>query len=344
MNGLLLSKLNEYNYLKEVDFMTNNKKTSILAIYEILKKYSDKDHCLKQKEIIALLNDKYGLSIDRRTLYSNMKYLTEFGYEISKYNEGNGGYYLKHRNLKSEEVFFLCNILYSSTGIPIDKSLELSKKLLNQLSIYEKEKFLRHNFRINNINNYSDDYFLNISKVIEAIESKNLISFITYRNVVDKNLSVRKISKTVLVCPLAISYYRERVFIITCDKNGSNLKNYLLANTKDLIVIDEKYSEDIIPENELEEYRNSISLKKDLKIKSRLKCDIILLDNLIEYFKTDFEIIDYDDNFVEVIIEATEKDIIELVLHFSDKIELVEPGNLRTRVKNILTGSLEKYL
>jgi predicted DNA-binding transcriptional regulator YafY len=323
--------------------MTNNKKTSILAIYEILKKYSDKDHCLKQKEIIAILNKDYDIDIDRRTLYSNMNYLTEFGYDISKYHEGNVGYYLKHRNFKSDEIYFLCNILYASTGIPAKEGIDLSNKLLNQLSVYEREKFNKYNLRINNIKTYNKEYFFSISKIIDAIESRSLVSFTTYRNVINKNLVIRKISKKSLVCPLSIVYHRERIFLITCDKNGSNLNNYRLSSIKDMEVIGEVYNKKIINEENLKKYKTSISFTNNSSTKARLKCNINLLDKLIEYFDDNFDIIDFDDHYVEVVIKSTEKNIIELVLHFVYDIELVEPGYLRLKIKNILLESLKNY-
>ena len=85
------------------------KKQSLLALIEILKKYSDENNLLSIKDIQTYLISEYDIELDRRTLYTSMELLRDFGYEISEYN-GNG-YYLIERQFEKAEILLLCNAI-----------------------------------------------------------------------------------------------------------------------------------------------------------------------------------------------------------------------------------------
>ena len=63
-------------------YAAQSKKLLILDILEILRKYSDEDHRLSQKEIIQYLKTEYGMTADRKAVKRNLTDLMEFGMEI----------------------------------------------------------------------------------------------------------------------------------------------------------------------------------------------------------------------------------------------------------------------
>ena len=62
------------------------KKLLIINILDILKKYTDEDHRLSQKEVVDILKTEYNMSVDRKTVKRNLMNLIDFGYEI-EYSE-----------------------------------------------------------------------------------------------------------------------------------------------------------------------------------------------------------------------------------------------------------------
>ena len=58
------------------------KKMLIINILEILKKYTDADHRLSQKEIADILAKNYNMEVDRKAVKRNLVNLAEFGYNI----------------------------------------------------------------------------------------------------------------------------------------------------------------------------------------------------------------------------------------------------------------------
>ena len=53
----------------------SEKKEIPLALLEIMTRYTDADHILNSKSVRRILNDEYGLSMERRTMYANFDVL-----------------------------------------------------------------------------------------------------------------------------------------------------------------------------------------------------------------------------------------------------------------------------
>jgi len=75
-------------------------KANAICLLEVLKEYSDAEHILPMREIIAKMQSLYGIKIDRRTVYGAVALLIELGYDISIYEDNGVGYYLRSRELE----------------------------------------------------------------------------------------------------------------------------------------------------------------------------------------------------------------------------------------------------
>ena len=82
-------------------------KANTICLLKVLEEYSDGDNILKISEIIHKMQHDYGLSVDRRTVYSCVAVLSEMGYDISVPDENGQGYYLASREFDVSEVRLL---------------------------------------------------------------------------------------------------------------------------------------------------------------------------------------------------------------------------------------------
>jgi|GEM_PF-5889978 len=62
------------------------KKTLILNILDILRRYSDENHRLSQKDIVDILRTEYDMTVERKVIRRNILDLMDCGYEI-EYSE-----------------------------------------------------------------------------------------------------------------------------------------------------------------------------------------------------------------------------------------------------------------
>lgn len=58
------------------------KKLLIMNILDILRRYTDADHRLRQKDIVDILKNEYGMETDRKSIRRNILNLMDCGYDI----------------------------------------------------------------------------------------------------------------------------------------------------------------------------------------------------------------------------------------------------------------------
>ena len=76
--------------------MADNKKELPLALLEILRESTDENNILSTKELTTLLEKRYDLTLERRTLYANIELLKKYGSKISTWQENYTGYYVNY--------------------------------------------------------------------------------------------------------------------------------------------------------------------------------------------------------------------------------------------------------
>lgn len=63
-------------------YLVDGKKMMNICILEILKKYTDAEHTMDQKDIVKKLETEYGMKVDRKSVKSNLMNLLDFGYSL----------------------------------------------------------------------------------------------------------------------------------------------------------------------------------------------------------------------------------------------------------------------
>lgn len=122
----------------------------IMNILEILKKHSDENHRLNQKDIIDLLDSEYKMKVDRKAVKRNLMNLLDFGYELEytetprKNKKGEeeiiySDWYLV-RDFTDAELRLLIDSLLFSKHIPYSQCKELIEKLERLSNKYFKAK------------------------------------------------------------------------------------------------------------------------------------------------------------------------------------------------------------
>ena len=115
------------------------KKMLIMNILDILRKYTDEDHRLSQREIMEILESEYDMKAERKSVKRNLMNLIDWGYNI-EYSESvrvnkNGeeeilytDWYLE-RDFSDAELRLLIDSLLFSKHIPYSQCKELIEKI-----------------------------------------------------------------------------------------------------------------------------------------------------------------------------------------------------------------------
>ena len=122
---------------------SDNQKLKILYILDYLQKNSHQDHPVRASELAKML-EGHGILCDRKTIYSDIAALQDFGIDILIYRGKNGGYYIGERQFQLPELKLLIGAVQSSRFLTEEKSLELIDKLCRLCSQEEAEQVRRN--------------------------------------------------------------------------------------------------------------------------------------------------------------------------------------------------------
>ena len=117
--------------------MSQGKRLTAHYIYNVLAKYSDENHPLLQEQIKEYLIKEYDCDIDRKTIHTIINSLIDFDIDIVELPKRKG-VYLHERLFDKSQITFLIDAVFSSKSIPGKRAVELTEKLTNTLSIYER--------------------------------------------------------------------------------------------------------------------------------------------------------------------------------------------------------------
>ena len=158
------------------------KKMALINILDILKRYSDENHKLSQKQIADILKNEYNTTVERKTIKRNIQTLIDFGYDI-EYTETmrcirnkNGekeessvfsDFYLV-REFTDSELRLLIDSLMFNRYLPINQC----KEMINKIEGLSNEYFKSRVGHVTNLSDYmprNNQVFYTLEILDEAI-------------------------------------------------------------------------------------------------------------------------------------------------------------------------------
>ena len=121
---------------------SSHSKKKLLALMKILTTYTAEKHPMTVKQIIAELK-KYGIDAERKSIYTDINILCEFGIDIICDRSRVNKYYVASREFELPELKLLVDAVQCSKFITPKKSKELIKKIERLTSIHEAKELHR---------------------------------------------------------------------------------------------------------------------------------------------------------------------------------------------------------
>jgi len=202
----------------------NNKKR-ILCLMEILLHQTDEDHILNASDLAEILKNKYGIEADRRTIYTEVAVLQDFGLDVVQVRGKTKGYYIGSRDFEFAEVKLLVDTVQSSKFITEKKSRELIGKL-EQLCSESQAKQLNPQVVVTNRpKTENETIYYNVDRIHTAISGNRQISF----QYLDWNMRkelVPRVNSLRKVSPWALIWQDENYYLAAYDSGDGHMKHY----------------------------------------------------------------------------------------------------------------------
>lgn len=219
---------------------TYNQKMKLLHILRILSEKTDENHYLTAAKLIEEL-DKEGIKAERKSIYSDIEELVEYGYDIIHVKSRvNGGYYMGNRDFELAELKLLVDAVQSSKFITMKKSEELIKKLEKLTSVYEAKSLQRQVYVTNRIKTDNESIYYNVDDIHNAILNNKKIRFQYMDWSITKELKPRKNGQWYEVSPYALVWAEERYYLVGYSANDKEIRHYRVDKIGKLEISSEK--------------------------------------------------------------------------------------------------------
>ncbi|MCR5254352.1 MAG: WYL domain-containing protein [Acetatifactor sp.] len=217
---------------------SENQKKKILYILDILSRESDEKHPIKTKDLIEKLKSK-GVEAERKSIYTDIDTLIEFGADIKKLSsrEG-GGCYLASGKFELAELKLLVDVVQSSKFITEKKSRELIHKLENMTSLYNAGALQRDVLVSGRVKTENESIYKNIDSIHNAIRENHEISF-EYMDWNIKKELVRRDDKIRVVSPWNLIYVDENYYLAAYDDVSGMIRHYRVDKMGNVKVLSE---------------------------------------------------------------------------------------------------------
>lgn len=213
-----------------------NQKQKLFRLFEILMNETDEAHPLTMAEIIGRLED-YGISAERKSIYSDFAALEELGYPVSRNSARATGYYMEERPFELAELKMLVDAVQSSRFITARKSKELIAKL-GKFAGGSSDELSRQVYVEDRVKTGNNATIYSIDAIHTAINGNNRLSFKYFEYDGAKNKVFRHDGKRYGVSPCGLIWSEENYYLVAYEEESGLIKNFRVDKMSDVRVED----------------------------------------------------------------------------------------------------------
>lgn len=344
------------------------KKMLILNILEILKKYTDIEHPMTQKQIIDCLERDYGMTADRKAVRRNLSRLMETGYPVCIKSEKQRSFtdaetgetettdvcsdiYYEHEFDDSELRLLIDGLLFSR-HIPYSQC----KTLVEKLEGLSNERFRSHMKHVSALpDNMPDNrqLFYTIGILDDAISAGKQVELTYCGYGTDKKLHPHLDAggnpRRLTVNPYQIAAVNGRYYLICNQDRYDDVANYRVDRIADIVLKDTP----VKPKREVKGLKNGLDLPKHMaehlymfpgeSVSVLFRAKRYLLNDIIDWFGRDITFENETEETVDVRVRVNRTAMAMWAMQYALHTEILEPADLREEIKEDLRKAMKQY-
>ena len=321
---------------------SDNQKLKILYIYEYLMKYSNENHPVKAAELIEML-EKKDISCDRKTIYSDIRALQDYGLDIEIQPGRNGGYFVASRIFELPELKLLIDAVQSSRYLTEKKSRELIGKLCAQCN-EEDARFVRRNvFVSGRVKSMNESIYYNVDTIQEAIGENKQITFRYFDWDMKGQRAYRE--KAYAASPYGLLQDNENCYLLAYSQRHG-VTSYRVDRMANITLLEEKRLPcPELADTNLQQHANRMfQMFAGEMADVKMRFHKTLLNVVIDRFGKETMLIpDGDDWFNFTVNVAVSPMFLSWVIGFGSKAKILYPESVAEQCKALCREALTQY-
>ena len=319
-----------------------DQKLKILYILDYLQKNSHENKPVRAGELIEMLSHKE-IRCDRKTVYSDIATLQQFGIDIISVPGKNGGYYIASRNFQLPELKLLIDAVQSSRYLTEAKSRELIEKLCDQCNEHEAGLLKRNVFVSGRVKSMNETIYYNVNDIQEAIAQNRQITFRYYDWDINGKRKYRE--KDYLASPYGLCQDNENCYLLGYSQRHG-ITSYRVDRMVDVRLTEDKRipCPDLTGKAFTEHANKLFQMFAGDALDVKLRFHNSLLNVVIDRFGRDTMLIpDGEDHFNFTVKVAVSPMFLSWVIGFGDKAQILYPQSVIEECKELCRQATSRY-
>ena len=322
---------------------SENQKLKIFYILDYLQRNSHQDHPVRTSELISMLKTQHDISCDRKTVYSDIAALQDYGVDIISVPGKNGGYYIASRNFELPELKLLIDAVQSSRFLTEKKSRELIEKLCSQCSVYDARLMRRDVLVSGRVRSMNESIYYNVDAVQEAIARNRQITFRYFDWGLDGKRKYR--DRSYQASPYGLCQDNENCYLLA-HSSRHGVTSYRLDRMSHIHLTEEARTP--CPEltgKALTEYAGRLfQMFSGEQTAVKLRFERSLINVVVDRFGRDVILIpDGETHFTFTVNVAVSPMFLSWVIGFGDKAKILYPQSVADACKQLCLQAMAQY-
>ena len=319
------------------------KKLALLRVLQILWEDSDIDHPLHQGRIAELLENRYGIVVERKAIGRNLSLLREAGFEVE--NDG-AGFDLNSRLFEDSELQLLIDSVLASQHI----SVPHSKELIEKICLLSNRYFPRHVGNIHSVEEWSKTenktLFYHIELIDEAIETGKMVEYDYNKYGIDRKLHKSSFQR---ISPYQLILHNQRYYLMGYSKYWGHMVYHRMDRITNMVISDRA----AVPIRAVEGFADGIPyedfstampyLFSDQPQMVEFIAEDYITDQIIDWFGKEIRIQPEGEGKIKVTLRVSQKAMEFWAMQYAKYVTITAPQTLADQILNNLVEAAERY-
>lgn len=324
---------------------SEKQKQKLLHIMQLLMEKTDENHIVTTQEIIDYLALQ-GIAAERKSIYTDIDTLIDFGMDIVKVKERPAGYQLVSRQFELAELKLLVDAVQSSKFITSKKSRELIGKLETLCSKREARQLHRQVVVTNRTKAVNENIYYNVDQIYYAIAENVKIRFIYFDWNVKKEMELRHGGKYYEVSPWMLTWDDDNYYLIAYDDESGMIKHYRVDKMLKIALSEHvRLGKEAFENFDIAAYsRKTFGMFAGEEETVTLRCDKNLTGVFIDRFGNDVSMRKFDEEHILVRVNvAVSRQFFGWLTGLGSSVRIQSPEKTVTEYKEYLQEILGNY-
>lgn len=324
-------------------------KVKLLFLSDIFIRQTDENHAFSATELCDML-EEYGVSCERKSIYSDVDALCEYGLDIVNVRSPKRGYYLRNRKFDLAEVRLLIDAVQAARFISSAKTKSLIYKIGSFLSEYQEEELREQVYINSSFKSEKEDLYEIITTLDVAIKKSKQVRVTYSKRKLENRYLKKSEGKTFIVNPYSLLWSNDHYYLICNNDKYSNLMHLRLDRISEIEPLDSpakhfskvsKYTKKF----DTADYSNRIfNMFTGENAEIELCCANELIDDILERFGESTPIKIYDENhFIFRAEVELSSGLVSWIMQYGADIKVLSPYQLTQAVKEKAKEILSSY-